>query len=427
MQAIRQYEQNQWLPESDLRQLQEEKLQRLLRQSAEFVPYYRELFRKYDITLSGEFDYESFRRLPLLTKDIMRSEQQRLKATNILKGDLVRNSTSGSTGEPLVFYNDKRSLVWRRAVVLRNQQWVHVMYSDREAMLWGAQMDISKTESLKGRLHTWVRNMLLLSTYELSNDTMRHYVNRLQKFKPRLLVSYPSPLAAFAEFIEKEDKSLPGIRSIITSAEKLYDWQRDTIRRVFDAEIFDRYGCREFGNIAHECDAHSGYHLNSERFFFEVLRPDGEPAKPGETGEVVITDLDNMGFPFIRYQIGDSAVPSDKKCPCGRGLPLIERFEGRSFDIIQCPNGNRVAGTFWTIVMRKFEGIEQFQIEQDALDHLLVRLRTNTKWANSKESDIKEQIQEKCGSEMRVSYEYVDSIDLTGSGKQRLVISTVKS
>ena len=423
MPAIRKYTQNQWLPEQELKQLQLAKLQTLLRHSRENVPYYRELFQEYGVGGSGEFSYEQFRRLPLLTKEVMRREQGRLQATNFRKQDLVRNSTSGSTGEPLVFYNDRESLKWRQAVVWRNQQWVHARYSDREARLWGAQLDISKAESLRGRLSAWAHQTMLLSTYDLSDETMRDYVVCLQAFKPRLLISYPSPLVTFAKFLERQNESLPSIQSIITSAEQLHDSQRDVIQRIFGPILYDRYGSREFGNIAHECDAHSGYHVNSERFFLEILDSDGEPVKPGETGELLITDLDNYGFPFIRYQIGDLAVPADRKCSCGRGLPLVERFEGRSFDMIHCPNGNRVAGTFWTIVMRKFNGVAQFQIEQDLLGHLIIRLRINTDWDKSNESSITERVKEKCGEDMKISYEYVDSIDLTASGKQRLVVS----
>ena len=423
MPAIRQYMQNQWLSEQELKQLQLAKLQRLLRHSRNNVPYYRELFQQYDVSDFGEFDYKQFRRLPLLSKEIINREQSRLEAINFKKQDLVRNSTSGSTGEPLVFYNDRQSLMWRQAVIWRNQHWVHARYSDREAKLWGAQIDISKAESIRGRLSAWVHQTMLLSTYNLSDEAMQDYVIRMQAFKPLLLVSYPSPLVTFAQFLERMNMSLPTIKSIITSAEQLHDWQRDVIERVFGPILYDRYGSREFGNIAHECDVHSGYHVNSERFFLEILGSDGEPVEPGETGELVITDLDNYGFPFIRYPIGDLAVPTDRKCSCGRGLPLVERFEGRSFDMIRCPNGNRVAGTFWTIVMREFSGVAQFQIEQSALDHLTVRLRIDGGWVQSNESSITERVKERCGDDMKISYEYVDSIDLTASGKQKLVVS----
>lgn len=423
MTAIRQYSQNQWLSEKELTQFQHMKLQRLIRHSIENVPYYRELFQEHGVDGSGDFDYMQFRHLPLLTKEVIRREQRRLRASNFRKQDLVRNSTSGSTGEPLVFYNDRKSLIWRQAVIWRNQQWVHARYSDREARLWGAQIDISKAESFRGRLNAWAHQTMLLSTYDLSDQMMQEYVLRLQAFKPRLLISYPSPLVTFTRFLEQRNESLPSIKSIITSAEQLYDWQRDVIQRVFGPILYDRYGSREFGNIAHECDAHSGYHVNSERFFLEILGTDGKPVKPGETGELVITDLDNYGFPFIRYKIGDLAVPSGRKCSCGRGLPLVERFEGRSFDIIRCPNGNRIAGTFWTIVMRKYNGIAQFQLEQDALDHLTIRLRIDTDWDQSNESSLTRRVKERCGEDMKISYEYVDSIDLTTSGKQRLVVS----
>jgi glycosyltransferase involved in cell wall biosynthesis len=82
------------------------------------------------------------------------------------------------------------------------------------------------------------------------------------------------------------------------------------------------YGSPECRGIAYECDAHDGYHVAAESYIVEVLN-DGQLARPGEAGDVVITDLDGFSVPLIRYRTGDRAVMVEQTCACGRGLLRI--------------------------------------------------------------------------------------------------------
>ena len=97
-------------------------------------------------------------------------------------------------------------------------------------------------------------------------------------------------------------------------------------------------------------------HINAEHVYVECLKENGEPAAAGESGELIITDLDNYGMPFIRYRIGDVGMLSDRKCNCGRGLPIMETVGGRTFDIIVGTNGRHLGGNFWTLILRKAFG-----------------------------------------------------------------------
>lgn len=420
--AVRQLMASQWFAPAQLEALQQQKLQRLLQHAAAHVPYYREVFSRLGIGPDDLCKYEVFRRLPLLTKATIRENTPALCAENATPGDFIPNSTSGSTGEPLRFFNDRRLAGWRQAVVWRNQAWVHSLYSDREAHLWGAQIDLARAARLRERLHGWLHQTIMLSSYDLSDASMAQYAERLRRFRPRLLISYPGALATFCQYLEQHGLRIPGLRAVITSAEQLHDWQRSLIERTLAVPVFDRYGCREFGNIAHECDRHQGYHVNVERFFVEILDDAGAPVAPGEIGNLYITDLDNYVFPFIRYAIGDRAVAAAHACGCGRGLPLIERFEGRVLEVVRCPNGNRLGGTFWTITLRRIPGVRRFQVEQTGPADLVIRLVMAPEAMPVEEGTVRAAIEEKCGSEMKVRFKYVDEIPLTRSGKDKLVI-----
>ena len=63
-------------------------------------------------------------------------------------------------------------------------------------------------------------------------------------------------------------------------------------------------------------------HINADALYFEIIKDDSRPANPGETGDIIITDLYNFGMPFIRYKIEDMGVMTDRKCTCGRGFAI---------------------------------------------------------------------------------------------------------
>ncbi len=167
--------------------------------------------------------------------------------------------------------------------------------------------------------------------------------------------------------------------------------------------------------------------MNIEHVYVECVK-DNEPASPGEVGELVITNLDNYGMPFIRYRIGDVAVPSDRKCNCGRGLPLLERIEGRTFDVVAGTNGRCLGGTFWTLLLRTFiKGISQFQVVQKAKDQIDITIVTNEAFKIGYIDLLKSKVREYCGSDMQVNFYTVPSIPVGKSGKFRFVVSKIHS
>lgn len=422
---IKQYDKNQRLSLKDLQKIQSKKIVNLLKYCNVNVPYYKNIFRYIDLTTESDFNYEKFIKIPFLTKKNIKNSFDTLLSNSIDRNEMVKNSTSGSTGDAITFFQDKNSTLARQAAVFRSLAAVSCHFADKKASLWGSSFDINATNSLRGRLHAWFSGNIFLSSYDLSDSSMKKYIDILHKFKPKVFISYAGPLHTFSRYIQKNKVKIPSIKVIITSGETLYEWQRKEIEAAFESPVFDRYGSREFGCIAYECLNREGYHVNSERFFLEVLDENGNPVKNGQAGELVVTDLDNYGFPFIRYRIGDRVVPSDKLCSCGRGLPMFERVSGRTLDVIKAPNGNRVGGTFWTLVMRFVTGVASFQVEQRALDYLLVRIVKTDTYRYASEQSIRNLICEKCGPDIRIEFEYVGNIPLTASGKKRFVISKI--
>ena len=289
--------------------------------------------------------------------------------------------------------------------------------------MWGAPMDQKKSYSLRGRIHGFVARIIFLSSYDLTPTIMDNYIERINKFRPKLLISYPGPLEVFADYIKEKRKFVPSIKSIITSAEQLFIYQRELFEEVFNAEVYDRYGSREVGDVAHECSAHCGLHLNSERVFVEILDAEGNRVIPGQLGELFITDLDNYGMPMIRYQIGDRAAWSEKfNCKCGRGLPLLGRIEGRSMDVVTTPENLKLGGTFWTILFRTKRGIKQFQVLQKNIKGITVYYVPEDNFTKQLLKYYENKIKEKCGKNFEVLFIKKNVIKKTVSGKHRIVI-----
>ena len=208
-------------------------------------------------------------------------------------------------------------------------------------------------------------------------------------------------------------------------AETLFDFMRELIERQFDCKVFDHYGGGEVHSVAFECEQHSGYHITAENMIIEFIKADNTPAKPGEEGELVITDLNNYATPFIRYNIEDVGVPSDKMCKCCRGLPMMSSLEGRSSEIIELPNGRFVFIGYWVVLFETVAGIDQFQVVQESPTILLVKIVKNSKFTSNDVTHIIENIRKLGGDKLELELKFVDSIPPSKSGKRRFVVSRV--
>lgn len=397
---------------------QEEKFLKLINHAKENVPYYKD-------SLENISSVDDIFKIDFLTKDKINKYNVELRAKNISPERFISNSTSGSTGESLKFYSDSENY-YRKAVSIRGDGWAGLKYGNKALLFWGAERDIEKNKSIYKKIkHNFIIRNKIVSTYNMSDVDLGNFIDKINKYKPNIIVSYPTPLFHLSQFIEQNKTKFWIPKSIITSSETLFPFQKEKIERVFKRKIFNRYGSREFGHIASECEKHDGMHINIDRFVLEIINSKGENCKPGELGEIVITDLDNYVFPMIRYKIGDIGVMYDKRCSCGRNLPLLEKVEGRVFDLIEGVNGNTVAGTFWTLLRNKIKGWNKFQVVQVKKDQLKIIVEKNEDIEDDFNEKVSQLVKEKLGEEMIIDIKFIDKIPLTKTGKHRWVISKI--
>ena len=404
-------------------------LRRLLVHAAENSHYYNKKIDKKELSSLQDVELPSFfDGIPFLTKEIINKHRADLVAGNY-RQLLWKKSTGGSTGVPLHFYYTKDSNDWRVACTWRGYGWAGAHLGVKQAYIWGTHIgDIPFFKKIKEKMHHQLLRQRYYNCFNFSEIAMTESLNDINRFRPEVIVGYTNPLFAFASFIKENNLTINWpLKSVVTAAEGLYDYQRELIEEVFRAKVFHTYGSREFMLIASECEKHEGLHVNTENIFLEIVRGDGSVASPGEVGEIVVTDLHNYGMPFIRYKIGDMGVMSTSECSCGRGLPMLKRVVGRSLDMLKTRTGKLIPGEFFPHFFKDFVEIRQFQVVQNSLDIVEIKLVVNDHQHLSPEKTklINKEVAKLVGNEINVRYNYVAEIPLTPTGKRRVTVCNI--
>jgi len=265
---------------------------------------------------------------------------------------------------------------------------------------------------------------LYCSTYHLSAASAAAYVEAIKKYRVEYIWGYASAIAVLARFVLDQGIQVPQIQLALSNAEPLYSHQRDLIRMAFQCPVKDTYGMSEMVCGASECE-HGGIHLWPEVGICEVLNDGLEgPSRTGEAGQLVCTGLLNREMPLIRYVTGDVVMLADNasRCKCGRTLPLIERIEGRSDDLIVTPDGRSVGRL--DPVFKSNLPIVEAQVAQVEHDHIVVRIVRGAGFGDACEHSLRVGLAERLG-EMRVSFEYLDAIPRGKNGKFKAVVSCI--
>lgn len=414
---------SQYFSEDELHFLRLERLKAILRHAAYYVPFYKRRFVAAGFDPKDLKDFDDLRKLPLLTKTAIQEHRNELLSEYFQPEELIENRTGGSTGSPLLFYLNRERLDSRQGATLRHNLWAGYRIGCKAAIIWGHQSDLSLFTSAKARVRNrLIDRTIMVDAASFSEDSLREFARRFRSFRPEVVVAYANAVGELVDFCVAEGINLPSPKSIITSAEVLTDDNRSKIEQYFGAKVFDRYGCREVSVIASECEAHDGLHISAENLLVEFLVDDRQ-ADPGEVGKVVVTDLGNYAFPFIRYEIGDLGSPAHGSCSCGRVLPRMQMVAGRTSDFLRTADGRRVSGTALTILLAaKVKGVRQAQIVQRELTKLVFKLVVDDEFDDDSRQLIRKQVAHFFGDRMEFTLEFVDEIPREASGKYRFSI-----
>jgi len=418
-------ERSQWLSREEIERLQAEKLTALLRVAAQHSPWHAERLHAAGFNVSrNEVSLEDLRRLPTMTKRDARENVQRIRWAGV-PGGAFRYNTGGSSGEPLVFYYGR----WRQASDaagrIRARRWWGVEPGDPEVYLWGAPVELQKTDRIK-TLRDRMLNQLVLNAFEMSERNMDAYLEAVQAFGPKCIYGYASSVALLAARASARGirLHLPKLRVVCTTGEPLYPHQRGLIEKTFGVPAANEFGSRDIGFTAHETPEHQLL-LMSESIILEVLDRDGRPVPPWTLGEAVMTGLCSDAQPFIRYRTGDMVRMSPEGSRDGRGLHVLSEVMGRTTDFVVRADGTIMHALAVIYVLRAVEGIAEFKFIQHGMRDVEVLIVPGPRWSETARSQVTDGLGQRLGNDVRVSIRLVEAIPAEASGKYRYVVSQV--
>ena len=379
------------------------------------VPYYRDLFNQAGILPADINTLKDIRKIPITRKDAVRNLDITHRMDQRASIDMsIAYETSGTTGQKMTIYCSKQDRDRRVATIFRT----YMVHGYRPWYKIAVLQFYPVPETLNSKFNFLKRISI---PFELSTAEQ---LDMLQKIQPQVLEGYPSRLNQVARVIMRDNSMGIKPKLVFTNSEKITPAIRANLRKAFGVEPVNVYDCWECGNIAWECDAHEGLHINADQFFVEVAKDDHVVAD-GDPGEIVITDLYNQTMPFIRYAIGDIGTKKKSLCSCGRNFPLLDMSVGRGAEMIYLNGGDqKVSVTVVASYLEAHNGLWEYQITQFKRGTIDVKVVGDKQFNN----DVINQLEKKICTTFkldRVTINRVDQIDRTAAGKAKDFISMV--
>ena len=406
--------------------LQLDRLKEMVRIAFEQTGYWRQLMEASDLSPDSIKSLKVLQQFPLLKKDIIREQRENMVWREEGKRiQLVR--TSGSTNEALEFYTSSTREAHINAARMRGHQWVGIRRGQKELYYWGSPIELNKQDRIK-KVRDWLINDGLTNGFEITPQRLKNNFQWWRIWRPKCIFGYPSTLALTATMAESlgldlKELNLKGLSVIITTSEMLSDVDRTLIQESFGVPVFDSYGLREAGLIGHECEQGT-MHCMDEQVLLETIDPETLCSTDGE-GELVVTNLVGPAFPIFRYRTGDLVTLSSEQCACGRTLSKIKISGGRAVEFIVTKAGKWVVGYSFIYIARSVKGIVKFQVIQEKIGEILIRLVVDQRFPDDGLQQVKIQAAKRLGGDDVVLVEVVDDIKPARSGKYRPVISNV--
>jgi phenylacetate-CoA ligase len=443
MHQFRHLRASEWYEAEQLRDLQLYKLRQLISYAYEQVPFYAKRFKAIGLEPEDVISLEVLNKVPPLTRQEVIDHRHEM-VDRAFKGSaesadrsksapgepilfapfrrhkLVRNTSSGSTGAPTVFYEDGSLTALNWALELRLKNWFNIRPGSREARMVRLSSDYMPTSRVLGlRNRLW--NQLIIPGVNLTDDHYANSVDRIEKFRPKVLWGFTSALAGLADYLQRKgiSPSSWGVQLITGWAAPVYDHERRILQEVFSCPVSNIYSAREVGHIAGQCP-HGEFHINQEHSLVERDDAGG--------GELLVTSLDLSPMPFIRYRMGDIGRTTDSTCECGRKLQVLRDFLGRTGEVYRTRDGRMIAPNFWCrtfMNVKLSEAVKRFQVVYVRDDFMRIRIVKSPSYTQSIEQLLRDHLEKNFSRDMQIEFAYVAEIKPEVSGKYAMVVNEI--
>jgi len=398
-------------------------LKRILEHAYTTTEFYKQRFDRAGIHPEEIRNPADLTALPILERDELKSSVERMLSSKFPREQLRLTKTGGTSSASVPFYRDPDGEREKYALQLRFQEWAGMFPGDKVAYLWGSPWDYPQKPSWRWWIYDQhIMRNLWLPTVGMDAQLMETYRQQINRFKPKILYAYPTPLAFFCRFLKETGRPYVRPKAVICTAEELGP-HRQVIEEVFQAPVYEHYGSREFGIMAAQCE-YGAMHLSPALTYVEFL-PVANAADEGLC-EMIVTDLVNYGMPLIRYRIRDCVLLGNRACPCGRGFRVIDKIAGRSATLFTMPSGKVVMGLNATLYLSPAcPEIKEMQIIQDTLHDFRLRYVAREPLDEAAFARLRQHLEVFFGPDLKWTFESISAIAPEKSGKTRYCVSYV--
>ncbi|MBX7245440.1 MAG: hypothetical protein K1X53_08070 [Candidatus Sumerlaeaceae bacterium] len=399
-------------------------LEAVVRHARENVPHFRDLLAN-----APQDARAALATLPVLTKDIVRAEGDRMLAPKDPKWPRKPHKTGGSTAEPFQFLVDLHHQYWARAAelyIFREFLGLEPLGTPTVEMLQSREVWSVQRTNWRRNLARKVARWDLQQAFVMNEPHMRELVEALRRRRPVLIKTYIGSIYQLALYIREKNVRLPSHpRHIYCTSELVRPHMREVVEEVFQCRLTDVYASREGGPMAAQCEK-GNYHILESNVTIEVLDDAGLPVEMGGEGNIILTCHHNFAQPFLRYSLMDTGALGGDVCSCRRRLPILKVLSGRVSDHFRTADGGVVHGQYFASQFFEKPWVRQFQIRQHGFHDIEFILVPSAQIPPDEVAGIEERVRWVMGAECRVKWTTVDEIPRTAIGKHHYTLCLIE-
>lgn len=360
-------------------QYQLQEFKKLIQHCYDNVLYYTKVFNERGLKPQDFQSLSDIKKLPFLTKDIIRENLNDLIASNMRNQKSYELITSGSTGKKLVFYATDDLYKKESAFVLRAYEKHGAKLYDEPSVWLRRYVPVDRNSDLW--YYDYELKRLYMSAYHLNDDTIKNYIDQINSKKYHTLVTYPSSAYVLACLCEKHNLKFTHIQKIHVSSEMMLPKWRKKIINVFGIVPVSHYGAIEKVCFMHQLEDDERYYEVPQYGITEYIE-DGNG-----NHNIVGTGFLNYYMPFLRYKTEDSVILNSESSNFDKVLSI----NGRTSDILSAEDGSQLPGVnFYSWIDKKVPGVMMFQIIQKTKKDIIFNFVGSNKYSEDTISQIRE-------------------------------------
>jgi len=367
--------------------------------------------------------------IPIITKKDFQTNLKSILSNGFNTNNTYIANTSGSSGEPFWYAKDKpcHAIAW---------EYISQKYSELseqktyvEARFFGS---VRKGINLKikNKLKDFILNRVCFDVFDQSIPYLNKIKQTFEKIPFTFAYGYTNSISLFAEYLkENTNKSLkdicPSLKFVLLTAEMCTQEMREELERVMGVPVYREYGSSETSIIAIE-DKSYNWNIATERLYLEIVNEYGTPVPYGQRGRILLTDLNNLAMPFIRYDIGDiGSICQINEPP----FFILKSLDGRTSDTIYMPGNKRLPGLAFYYITRSLiedgKSIDKFIIIQKDINQFVLEYIADQELESSLKSDIIEESERYLNYRAKFTFKRVNVIQKHESGKTQHFFSEI--